>query len=230
MSFLSGRTVGVGMKIVVVGLHIDEDGKLLIQERLPTQKRGGLWEFPGGKVEGGETMREALRHEWMEELGLEIEVGPLITETVIEFPEGLALLPLFRVFYDPNRNPYPKEGQKIDRATLDEAMALPGVPSMVRYQPVLRDYLGEHLTGRGWPKGNDQCGDPYPKTDKGNALARLMSVPASIGLLPRGFKVHHDGEAGPCVRCGRSANTTNAKDEWEHHEIRCPFPKESERR
>jgi A/G-specific adenine glycosylase len=52
-----------------------DDGRLLIARRLPDDMLGGMWEFPGGRCEPGESLAECLRREIREELGLEIEVG-----------------------------------------------------------------------------------------------------------------------------------------------------------
>tara|TARA_B100001059_G_scaffold155601_1_gene155186 strand:- start:1248 stop:1640 length:393 start_codon:yes stop_codon:yes gene_type:complete len=54
------------------------DGMILIGKRRIDDNYGGLWEFPGGKVEQGESDVDCLRREIEEELGLEVEVGPLI--------------------------------------------------------------------------------------------------------------------------------------------------------
>jgi A/G-specific adenine glycosylase len=64
----------------VTAAVISQNGKVLIAQRPLEGMLGGLWEFPGGKQEAGETLVECLRREIMEELGLEIEVGrPIVT-------------------------------------------------------------------------------------------------------------------------------------------------------
>lgn len=64
--------------ISVAGVARSGD-KVLVMHRLPGGSVGGLWEFPGGKTEAGETAAEALRREWMEETGLSVSVGYEIT-------------------------------------------------------------------------------------------------------------------------------------------------------
>lgn len=59
---------------IAVALVWREDGRLLIQRRPPEGLLGGLWEFPGGKVEAGESMGEAAVRETREETGLEIRI------------------------------------------------------------------------------------------------------------------------------------------------------------
>ena len=49
--------------------------QILIDRRLPKGVMGGLWEFPGGKIEPGETIEECIQREIREELGIGIEVG-----------------------------------------------------------------------------------------------------------------------------------------------------------
>jgi A/G-specific adenine glycosylase len=64
----------------VAAAVICENDKILIAQRPLNGMLGGLWEFPGGKQEAGETLPECLRREIREELGLEIEVGqPVVT-------------------------------------------------------------------------------------------------------------------------------------------------------
>lgn len=62
-------------RVIVVAAVIRADSKVLITKRLPNKLLGGLWEFPGGKVEEGESRQAALKREIREEIGVEIEVG-----------------------------------------------------------------------------------------------------------------------------------------------------------
>ena len=64
---------------VTAGLVRDEDGRLLIAQRPLDGLLGGLWEFPGGKVEAGETLRDCLKRELQEELAIAVAVGELFT-------------------------------------------------------------------------------------------------------------------------------------------------------
>jgi 8-oxo-dGTP diphosphatase len=64
---------------VAVGVVIDQNKKLLIAERPPNKTKAGFWEFPGGKVEEGETVLEALKREFQEEISICIDAAiPLI--------------------------------------------------------------------------------------------------------------------------------------------------------
>lgn len=65
--------------ITVVAAVIEREGRLLLGQRPPGKRHGGLWEFPGGKLLSGETVAEAIRRELREELDLELDrVGPVI--------------------------------------------------------------------------------------------------------------------------------------------------------
>ncbi len=69
------------MEIEVVGAVIVADGAVLCARRGPGGADAGRWEFPGGKVEPGESPQAALAREIREELGCEVEVGGLVTTT-----------------------------------------------------------------------------------------------------------------------------------------------------
>jgi 8-oxo-dGTP diphosphatase len=57
---------------VAVGILQNEQGKILLAKRAKHQHQGGLWEFPGGKVESGESVFDALVREFIEEVGVKI--------------------------------------------------------------------------------------------------------------------------------------------------------------
>ena len=68
------------MVTVAVGILIDPQGRVLITRRAPQTHQGGLWEFPGGKVEPGETIVDALARELKEELGVTVLISePFMT-------------------------------------------------------------------------------------------------------------------------------------------------------
>jgi len=62
----------------VVAAVIERDGKILIARRKPGLVAGGMWEFPGGKLEDGETAEKCLERELEEELGVRSRVGDLL--------------------------------------------------------------------------------------------------------------------------------------------------------
>lgn len=62
-------------KIIGVAVISNDQGQILIDRRRPEGTMGGLWEFPGGKIEKGETVEECIKREINEELGIVIEVG-----------------------------------------------------------------------------------------------------------------------------------------------------------
>ncbi|MEL0087946.1 MAG: 8-oxo-dGTP diphosphatase MutT [Halieaceae bacterium] len=58
--------------VVAVGVLIDDEGRVLVSRRAADAHQGGLWEFPGGKVEVDESVSDALSRELREELGIQI--------------------------------------------------------------------------------------------------------------------------------------------------------------
>jgi 8-oxo-dGTP diphosphatase len=79
----------------VVAAAIRRSERYLIGKRLPGGSAGELWEFPGGKVEPGESPEAALLREIREELGVEIELGPFIGRSELRSPERLLILDLY---------------------------------------------------------------------------------------------------------------------------------------
>ena len=82
---------------VVVGVVFDVDGKVLITRRPEHVHQGGLWEFPGGKVEFGEDVESALARELQEELGIEIIAVQWFLQTQYAYPDKLVLLDVWWV-------------------------------------------------------------------------------------------------------------------------------------
>lgn len=84
------------MTTVVVAAVVVRDGRVLLTRRLEGQHLAGLWEFPGGKLEGGESPEEALVRECREECGIEVEVGEIVDVTYHRYPEKDVLLLFYR--------------------------------------------------------------------------------------------------------------------------------------
>jgi 8-oxo-dGTP diphosphatase len=83
---------------VAVGVLVRADGAFLLTSRPPGKVYEGYWEFPGGKVEPGETVEQALRRELQEEIGVTIgAVHPWHVERV-DYPHALVRLNFCKVF------------------------------------------------------------------------------------------------------------------------------------
>ena len=67
---------------------VDRDGRILVQQRPPGTAMAGLWEFPGGKIEPGETPEAALIRELAEELGIEVDHACLAPAAFASEPLG----------------------------------------------------------------------------------------------------------------------------------------------
>ena len=81
--------------IEVSAALIFHKGKLLITQRHKDSHLGGLWEFPGGKREVGETFEQCLVREIQEELGIKISVGELFEEIIHSYAEKTVRLKFF---------------------------------------------------------------------------------------------------------------------------------------
>ena len=90
-------------QVVVVAAVIERGGRILVSQRGPGAGQAGRWEFPGGKREPGETDHQALRRELLEELGVELDVGPLVWTA----RAGPLVLRFFRCDWAPAQRPRP---------------------------------------------------------------------------------------------------------------------------
>ncbi len=77
---------------VAVGVVLDKSRRVLITRRASGSHQGGLWEFPGGKVEAGESLQLALARELREELGIEIGRTSQLLEVRHDYGDKLVLL------------------------------------------------------------------------------------------------------------------------------------------
>jgi len=86
----------MGTKVIEVSAGlVFRSGQLLITQRHADAHLGGLWEFPGGKLEPGETFEQSLLRELREELGVEVVVGELFETITHAYPERTVLLKFF---------------------------------------------------------------------------------------------------------------------------------------
>jgi len=87
-----------GHAVTVTAAVIEQNGRVLIAQRRPDDgSLGGLWEFPGGTLEAGETPEDCLRRELAEELGIKVRVGELINRNTHAYPHMTIDLLSFRV-------------------------------------------------------------------------------------------------------------------------------------
>jgi 8-oxo-dGTP diphosphatase len=94
------REGGVDRPIVevAVGVLIRADGDFLLTSRPKGKVYAGYWEFPGGKVEPGESIEQALARELHEELGLDIGQAVRWKEQLVDYPHALVRLNFCKVF------------------------------------------------------------------------------------------------------------------------------------
>ena len=78
--------------IIVVAAVIEENGAFLVTRRQKGVHLAGLWEFPGGKIDGGETHLEALTREMREELDVDVDVGDLVFHVTHEYEDRAVAL------------------------------------------------------------------------------------------------------------------------------------------
>lgn len=111
---------------VVAGLIPDpaDATRFLVQQRLPNASRANLWEFPGGKIEAGETEAAALVREANEELAVEVTIGRKLWATVYEYSDLIVELELFAATIV-SGIPKPLGAQALKFATPVEMRALP---------------------------------------------------------------------------------------------------------
>ncbi len=121
---------------------IDADGRVLLAQRPPGKSLAGLWEFPGGKVEDGETPEVALIRELHEELGIDTWASCLapLTFASHSYPDFHLLMPLFACRRWQG-TPQAREGQTLAWVRANALKDYPMPPADIPLIPILRDWL-----------------------------------------------------------------------------------------
>lgn len=132
------------MKLVLVSAValIDVEGRVLLAQRPEGKSMAGLWEFPGGKLEAGETPEAALVRELHEELGIETWDSCLapLTFASHSYDDFHLMMPLFAC-RKWNGVPVPREGQVLKWVKAGDLREYPMPPADIPLIPILRDLL-----------------------------------------------------------------------------------------
>ena len=81
---------------VAVGLLLDDD-RVFVAQRNKNAHQGGLWEFPGGKVDAGETVEAALSRELNEELGIFVDYAEPVMQIKHDYTDKIVLLDVWQI-------------------------------------------------------------------------------------------------------------------------------------
>ena len=128
---------------VAVGILFREDGAMLLSTRPPGKPYAGYWEFPGGKLEQGETVVQALRRELVEELGVTIGDATVWEVTEHDYPHALVRLHWCKVFVWSGDFEM-REGQTMawQQLPLDVQPVLPGAYPVLQWIAEERGFEG----------------------------------------------------------------------------------------
>lgn len=129
--------------LVVAVALIDADNRVLVAQRPAHKALGGLWEFPGGKLESGEGPEAALIRELDEELGIDVRADCLAPLTFAShaYPDMHLLMPLY-ICRRWSSAPQPREGQMLKWLRPRALRDLPMPPADAPLIPALIDLLG----------------------------------------------------------------------------------------
>ena len=132
------------MKTILVSAValIDVDGRVLLAQRPEGKSMAGLWEFPGGKVEKGETPEAALIRELQEELGIDTWQSCLAPLTFAShaYDDFHLLMPLFAC-RKWEGTPIAREGQTLVWVRVHDLRSYPMPPADIPLIPIIRDWL-----------------------------------------------------------------------------------------
>ena len=137
---------------VAVGVLKDSKQRILLSKRHASAHQGGLWEFPGGKLEPGETVPAALRREFKEELDIEVQQASPLIRIRHRYPDRAVLLDVYQV----DRFSGSANGQEGQEVRWVDERDLPQYPFPEANLPIISAIrLPAH-----WPILNDESTDP----------------------------------------------------------------------
>ena len=128
---------------VAVGVLIRPDGAFLLTSRPAGKVYAGYWEFPGGKLEAGETVAQALRRELQEELGIVIGAAQPWQVELVDYPHALVRLHFCKVF-DWRGELQMREAQSFawQQLPVQVAPVLPGTVPVLQWLAQERGFAG----------------------------------------------------------------------------------------
>ena len=128
---------------VAVGVLIRADGDFLLTSRPPGKVYDGYWEFPGGKLEFGESVEQALLRELIEEIGLTISAPQRWKAELVDYPHALVRLHFCKVF-DWSGELQMHEGQSFAWQSLPLTVSpiLPGTVPVLGWLAAERGFVG----------------------------------------------------------------------------------------
>lgn len=97
---------------VVIGIVFNANGAILIAKRPPNKYKPGLWEFPGGKIEEGESSFAALQREFAEEVGVHIISAESWMKVEYDYGDRVVLLDTWKITHFSGK-PYGRENQEV---------------------------------------------------------------------------------------------------------------------
>jgi 8-oxo-dGTP diphosphatase len=118
--------------ITVTAALLIQDSKVLIARRKAHARLGGKWEFPGGKVEKGETAEACLRRELREELDIDATVGQYMGESIYPYDFGTVKILFYRAFWD-GKPIVSKDHQEVQWVSMDRLEEYDFAPADVSF-------------------------------------------------------------------------------------------------
>ncbi len=145
---MSAAWVGPAVR-VAVGIISDDTGAVLIARRPRQAHQGGLWEFPGGKLEPGETVEAALRRELFEELGIQLQTAEPWLRVDHAYSDKTVSLEVWRVLAY-RGEPRGREGQPLAwvKASDLPAFPFPAADQAIITQLIASFQIAQHASSK----------------------------------------------------------------------------------